>query len=167
MVYCVCCGGSSATRGADGINPTSKTAWAMNRLKKDVGYYTQQQEKFYQYLNVNKFFTVLEMSDAVTRTISLLTMDVKTQKIIGVNRETTEEALRSLKIGPKKLNAMWDILLATEEEVKQLAGRILTAKTIFRQCICTLCECLLSNKHYHWGFCPSGDKIPKKFFRHP
>lgn len=63
MVYCVCCGGSSATRGADGINPTSKTAWAMNRLKKNVGYYTQQQEKFYQYLNVNKFFPVLEMLD--------------------------------------------------------------------------------------------------------
>lgn len=45
-----------------------------------------------------------------------------------------EEALKCLKIVPKILckrsNAMWDILLASEEETKQLSGSILRTKTL-------------------------------------
>lgn len=73
------------------------------------------------------------MKAIITRTISLLTADVKTLKCIAVNRGMMEEALNSLNNGAKVLdrlsNAMWDILLATEEAAKVLAGNILTSIT--------------------------------------
>lgn len=55
------------------------------------------------------------------RIISLLTSDVKrSQKLIGVSKETIEENLKSLNIASKVLarmsNAIWDILLATEQK---------------------------------------------------
>lgn len=64
------------------------------------------------------------------RTIFLLTTDIKSKKLIGVNMEATVEALKSLNIGAKALahrcNAMWDILLATEYASNSLTGNILT-----------------------------------------
>lgn len=48
-----------------------------------------------------------------------------------------EEALKSLKVGPKILarrsNALWDILLNTEEEAKQLTGNLFTTKSVCLQ----------------------------------
>lgn len=45
-----------------------------------------------------------------------------------------EKATKDLKIGPKMLAkrsyAIWNILLATEEEAKQLAGIIIMAKAV-------------------------------------
>lgn len=53
-------------------------------------------------------------------------------KLIGVSREIMEGALKCLNIAPnllaKRSNAMWDILLATEEEARSLAGSILSTK---------------------------------------
>lgn len=53
-----------------------------------------------------------------TRTISLLTLDVKSRKLRGVIREVMEEAFKTLNIDPKVLakrsHAMWDILLVTK-----------------------------------------------------
>lgn len=67
--------------------------------------------------------TVSSAQEAVaTKTISLLTTDVKTRKLVGVSRETIEEALTSLNIGAsvltKQSNTMSDILLASEEVAK-------------------------------------------------
>lgn len=63
------------------------------------------------------------------RTISLLTTDVKTKIFIDVNREMIEEVLKILniavKVSARRSNAMWDILLTTEEA---LAGNVLTTK---------------------------------------
>lgn len=60
-------------------------------------------------------------------------MDVKTLKLISVRRKTLEEALKSLNVGPKILakrsNALWNILLALKEEVKQLVGSIVSTKS--------------------------------------
>lgn len=47
-----------------------------------------------------------------------------------------EEALQSLNIATKIVNhsnAMWDILLVMEEAVKELAGSILTTKSVWIQ----------------------------------
>lgn len=45
-----------------------------------------------------------------------------------------EEALKSLNNGLKMLarrsNTIWDVLMATEQEVKQLAGSVLTSKSV-------------------------------------
>lgn len=58
-----------------------------------------------------------------------MTADGKSRKLTGVSRETTEEALKGLSIALKVLarrsHAMWDILLATEQELKQHAGNTL------------------------------------------
>lgn len=47
-------------------------------------------------------------------------MDVKTCKLVAINREAIEEAVKRLRINSKILakhsNTMWDILLATEDE---------------------------------------------------
>lgn len=77
-------------------------------------------------------FPVLEVMSY--RTISLLTTDVKTRRLLGISRQIMEEALKSLNASPKILvrqsNTMWDILLATSDEVKALAGGILTTKSV-------------------------------------
>lgn len=72
----------------------------------------------------------MDALDAVNaRIISPLSTDVKSRKLIGVRKETMEKALNSLSIKPKVLakrsNAIWDILLATKQEAKQLAENIL------------------------------------------
>lgn len=52
----------------------------------------------------NEFLNIPEALDAVsTRTISLLTSDMKTRKLIGVSRESMEEALKALNISLKVL----------------------------------------------------------------
>lgn len=80
----------------------------------------------------NKILPIPEaLNVIITRTISLLTMDVKLCKLIGISREMIEEALKSLKITPNILmkwsNAMWDVLLVME---KELAGNVLTTKVL-------------------------------------
>lgn len=63
-----------------------------------------------------------------------MTTDIKSRKLTGVNREAMEEALESLNIRAKVLarrsNAMWDILLSTEDAEKSLANNILTTKSV-------------------------------------
>lgn len=59
---------------------------------------------------------------ATARSISLLTVDVKTRKFVAVSREAMEEALKALnmmvKVMARRSYAMWDILLASEEAPK-------------------------------------------------
>lgn len=69
-----------------------------------------------------------------TKTIFLLTTDVKTRKLIGGNKETMGGSPKNLKIDAKvfsrRNNDMWDILLAAEDSAKSLAGNILTTKCV-------------------------------------
>lgn len=86
-------------------------------------------------INGKELLTIPEALNTVTsRTISLLPTDIKTRKLIGVIRVVMEEALKIIKKAPKILakrsNAMWDVLLATEEEAKGLAGNVLTTKAL-------------------------------------
>lgn len=91
--------------------------------------------KYEKYIKGNKFLTIPNTQNTInTRIIFLLTTDIKSWKLIGVNMETMEETLKILSIAPiilpKTSNAVWDILLATKQEAKQLAGSILTAKSM-------------------------------------
>lgn len=86
----------------------------------------------------NEFFTIREAVNAVnSRIISLLTANVKSQKLIGVSRGSMEGALKSINVAPNVLarrsNAMWDILLGTEQEAKQLTGCVLLTTSITPQ----------------------------------
>lgn len=98
-------------------------------------YYEEQRVKYEKYIKGNEFVTIPEALYAInTRTISLLTTDIKSRKLIGVSREAMEEAAKSLRIAPKilarRINALWDLLLATEQEAKALTGNILTTATL-------------------------------------
>lgn len=98
--------------------------------KKDAAYYDRMREEYRDFINGNKLLTILEALNAVTTmTISLLTTDVKTCKLVGVSREAIEEAFKSL----ARPNVMWDILLATKDEVNQIAGNILMTKAVWLQ----------------------------------
>lgn len=112
-----------------------KSSWSEVRSQNDPAYYRALKEKYDSYIKGSELLTIPEAVHAVkTKTIYLLTADVGIRKLIGVSRETMEEALKSLKISPKILtrctNALWDILLATEEETKKLAGSNLATKSV-------------------------------------
>lgn len=95
-------------------------------------------KKYEEYTNGNELLTIQEAFDAVnTRTISLLTTDVKSRNLISVCRETMEEALKSLKTKTRILarwsRVMWDLLLTSEQEAKKLSGNVSTSKTLCLQ----------------------------------
>lgn len=95
--------------------------------KKDAAYYDRMREEYRDFIKGNKLLTILEALNVVTTmTISLLTTDVKTCKLVGISREAIEEAFKSL----TRPNVMWDILLATKDEAKQIAGNILMTKAL-------------------------------------
>lgn len=75
----------------------------------------QLQGKYEEYVKGNEFPTFPE---------ALETGNIR--KMIGVSSERIEEALKFLKIDLKILNRrsniLWDILLATEQDAKQLGG---------------------------------------------
>lgn len=90
--------------------PTKKQLGLQIEPISSADYYSPKHSKYEHYVNGNEFLTIPKaLDDVATRTISLLTTDKKTRKLM-------DETLKSLKIEPKMLtkwsNAMWDILLA-------------------------------------------------------
>lgn len=129
----------SATMSDDNITPpvsSAKSVWAEDRPRgKNAEYYEELRVQLKDTFKENEFLTIEEAFMAVKKkTVSLLTSDIKSRKLIGVSRETMEEVLKVLQISPKVLarrsNAMWDILLPTEQDAKQIAGNILTTKNL-------------------------------------
>lgn len=113
------------------MNHRQKKRPGLKRGPEMTDYYNDLRIKYDKYVNGNELLTIKEAIDAVkTITISLGTTDVGTQKLIGVSRETMQESLKSLQIGPKilarRFNALWVILQATEEYARRLAGSTLT-----------------------------------------
>lgn len=109
-----------------------KSAWTSTKpkKKKDAAYYDRMREKYLDFIKGNKLLTILEALNSVTTMIiSLLMTDVKTCKLVGVSREAIEEAFKSL----TRPNVIWDILLATKDESKQIAGNILMTKALWLQ----------------------------------
>lgn len=90
----------------------------------------RHESQYENFVSDNELIPMPSLLETVnTKIISLLTTDIKSSKLIGVSREIMEDALKSLNIGTKVLacrsNAMWDILLQTEDVAKALAGSIL------------------------------------------
>lgn len=88
------------------------------RAPKGPTYSKGLREEYSSFISGHELLTLPIAMEAMTmRTISLLTTDVKTWKLIAVSRETMKEALKALNTGAKVLarrsNAMWDNLLAT------------------------------------------------------
>lgn len=113
---------------------TAPSSWVAEKPKKGPNYYKGLRE-YNAFISGHELLPMPTVMEAVsTRIIPLLTMEVKNRKFIAISRETMEEALKALNIAAKVLarrpNALWDILLATEEAVEALAGNVLTTKTL-------------------------------------
>lgn len=112
--------------------------WAGDRphhKKKGLDYYNSLKEQFENFEVANDLLLVPLLLEAVTtKTITMLIMDIKTCKLICVNREIMEESLKSFNIEAKVLaqhsNVMWDVLLQIEDAAILLAGSILTMKIV-------------------------------------
>lgn len=75
--------------------------------------------KFEKYLQGNEFLTIPESLEAVNaKVISLLTTDIKGLRLMGVSRESMEEALKSLRIMPKVMLSMVKWTRLVQSEVK-------------------------------------------------
>lgn len=114
----------------------AKKSWCENRLKKKgAAYYVDQRGNFEDSFKGNEFLTLTQsLEDINTRIVSLLTSYVKTRKLIGVRNENMEETLKTLRISPKVLarrtNALWNILLPTEQQGKELTGSVLNTNNL-------------------------------------
>lgn len=63
-----------------------------NRAPKDANYYDNLKEKYDSYTKRNTFITISEAIEAVkTKTIYLLTTDIRTLTLIGVDRGSVEK----------------------------------------------------------------------------
>lgn len=79
--------------------------------KKGPDYYIGLKEQYEKFVKGNQLLPLFLLLEAAnTKKISLLTKDIKIRRLIGVNAETMEEALKCLNIGakvlPRKSNAM-------------------------------------------------------------
>lgn len=71
----------------------------MSRSKKGLEYYEDQKGKHKEVIAGNELLTFPSIFEAVSYdTTSLLTMDVKTRRLIGVSGDIMEEAMKSFKI---------------------------------------------------------------------
>lgn len=114
--------------------------------KKNPDNYVELQKKYVPYTNRNELMTIPEALEAVaTLTIYLLTTDLTTRQLIDVSRDTMEEALKGLQIQAtvhaRHPNAMWDALMASEQEAKKSVGSVLITKDV-----CLVTEYLATQK---------------------
>lgn len=69
--------------------------------KKGSEYYLEVSKKYQDFIAGNELLIIPSALEAITRrTIPLLTSDVKTRKLVGVNREGLKEVL-------KKISTLW------------------------------------------------------------
>ncbi|CAE1178303.1 unnamed protein product [Acanthosepion pharaonis] len=81
---------------------TAPSAWVPERPEKGPDYYRSRREELKEFIAKDELVPMPSVMETVaTRTISLLTVDIKTRKFIPVNREPMEEALKALNIGAK------------------------------------------------------------------
>lgn len=87
------------------ITPASPSAWAADRpKKKGPENYNSRKESYGKFISGNELIGSTTEDIAVnTRTITLLTTDVKKRKLIGVSKELMAESLKSVSIRAKIL----------------------------------------------------------------
>lgn len=75
---------------SNNFHPPKNSAWAINKPKNDA-----ESSKYKQY--VNKILIPIVLDAVATRTISLLTTNVRTWKLIRVSMDTMKKALNRAK----------------------------------------------------------------------
>lgn len=68
--------------------PATPSAWAAENLKKGPDYYEAQRDVYKEFISVNELLTIRAVFETVSyMTISLLSTDIKTRRLIGDSRE--------------------------------------------------------------------------------
>lgn len=110
-----CQDGRGAAGGTD--HPTTKKDFWGSAVprKKNATHFEEMQSQYQEIASV--------LERVATRTVSLLTADVKTRKLVGVSREIMWSSWKSFDIPArvlcKRIDAMWDILLKKKETVEK------------------------------------------------
>ena len=110
------------------IQPAQKspTAWKGQQRRPD-DYEKDRVGRYAQYFKVNEILPIPEIAQKITpRVLSLVVSDLKTKRLVGLNKDTFEELLRKSGIPCqyfyRKSFATWDVLLPTEQQAAKLNG---------------------------------------------
>ena len=116
------------------IQPAQKspTPWK-GQQKGPADYERDRVEKYAKYFKGNEILPIPELVEKLTpRILSLVVLDLKTKKLVGLKRETFEELLKKTGIPCqyfcRKSFATWDVLLPMEDQAAKLAANNVTTK---------------------------------------
>ena len=116
------------------IQPAQKspTAWK-GQQRGPADYEKDRVGKYAKYFNGNEILPIPEIADKIIpRVLSLVVSDLKTKRLVGLNKDTFEELLRKSGIPCqyfcRKSFATWDVLLPTEEQAAKTAEKDIITK---------------------------------------
>ena len=105
--------------------PKSPTAWK-GQQRGPEEYEKDRVGRFAKYFKGNEILPIPEIADKITpRVLSLVVSDLKTKRLVGLNKEVFQELLRKAGIPCqyfcRKSFATWDVLLPTEKQAAKTA----------------------------------------------
>ena len=110
----------------------SPTAWKGQQRGAD-DYEKDRVGRYAQYFKGNEILPIPEIAEKVTpRVLSLVVSDLKTKRLVGLNKDSFEELLRKSGIPCqyfcRKSFATWDVLLPTEQQAAKTAEKDIITK---------------------------------------
>ena len=116
------------------IQPAQKspTAWK-GQQRGPADYEKDRVGKYAKYFNGNEILPIPEIADKIIpRVLSLVVSDLKTKRLVGLNKDSFEELLRKSGIPCqyfcRKSFATWDVLFPTEQQAAKAAERDIITK---------------------------------------
>ena len=116
------------------IQPAQKspTAWK-GQQRGPADYEKDRVGKYAKYFNGNEILPIPEIVEKITpRVLSLVVSDLKTKRLVGLNKDIFEELLRKAGIPCqyfcRKSFVTWDVLLPSEEQAAKAAGSDIITK---------------------------------------
>ena len=116
------------------IQPAQKspTAWKGQQRGPD-DYEKDRVGRYAQYFKGNEILPIPEIADKIIpRVLSLVVSDLKTKRLVGLNKDSFEELLRKSGIPCqyfcRKSFATWDVLLPTEQQADKTAEKVIITK---------------------------------------
>ena len=110
----------------------SPTAWKGQQRGPD-DYEKDRVGRFAKYFKGNEILPIPEIAEKITiRVLSLVVSDLKTKRLVGLNKDSFEELLRKSGIPCqyfcRKSFATWDVLLPTEQQAAKTAEKDIITK---------------------------------------
>ena len=110
----------------------SPTAWKGQQRGPD-DYEMDRVGRYAQYFKGNEILPIPEIAEKITpRVLSLVVSDLKTKRLVGLNKDSFEELLRKSGIQCqyfcRKSFSTWDVLLPTEQQAAKTAEKDIITK---------------------------------------